>query len=475
MDQSARGELTPIVPGNLGGTDARQRGRSVARLSEQKASAIDRLYALSPKAIWDVVKRQRPSFWFVCIYLFFEYVRPQQIYKPILGPPYARITILLALASFLLERRKFRFRVPELLLAAFSIVVVASSFTAFDPSVSSDKLSEYFTWVLIYVLIANTVDTEERFLVFILSFLLYSFKMSQFGTRIWADRGFAFASWGATGAPGWFQNSGEFGIQMCIFLPILIAFIVALGKRWPRWLRVATWAVAATAVTGIVASSSRGAFIGLAAVVLWLLLKSQNKFRALFVTLAVVGLVYAITPEKLKNRFQQAGEDETSVSRMTMWKQGLEMMRDYPVLGIGYANWQKYDSVHYGGTGLLAHNTFIQAGSELGYTGLATFLALIACTFVINRRTRKLAEPASDRGRFIFYMAHGLDGALVGFIASGFFISVLFYPFFWINFAMTVALHNAALASLPIENSSPLAQHPPGWRRGLRGAVRPAS
>jgi O-antigen ligase len=475
MDQSAKGELTPIVPSTLGETDARQRGRTAANLSGRKASAIDRLYALSPKAIWDFVKRQRPSFWFVCIYLFFEYVRPQQIYKPILGPPYARITILLALASFLLERRTFRFRVPELLLAAFSIVVVASSFTAFDPSVSSDKLSEYFTWVLIYVLIANTVDTEERFLVFILSFLLYSFKMSQFGTRVWAERGFAFSPWGTTGAPGWFQNSGEFGIQMCIFLPILIAFITALGKRWPRWLRVAMWAVAATAITGIVASSSRGAFIGLAAVVLWLLLKSQNKFRAMFVTLVVVGLVYAITPQRLKDRFQQAGGDETSVSRMTMWNQGLEIMRDYPVLGIGYANWQKYHAVHYGGTGLLAHNTFIQAGSELGYTGLATFLALISCTFVINRRTRKLAAQASDRGRFIFYMAHGLDGALVGFIASGFFISVLFYPFFWINFAMTVALHNAALASLPIENSSPPAPHLIGWRRGLRGAVRPAS
>jgi hypothetical protein len=42
-------------------------------------------------------------------------------------------------------------------------------------------------------------------------------------------------------------------------------------------------------------------------------------------------------------------------------------------------------------------------------------------------------------------MAHGLDAALIGYLASGFFITVLYYPFFWINFAMTVALHRAAL------------------------------
>jgi putative inorganic carbon (hco3(-)) transporter len=473
MDQNSGGELAPIVPNNLVGTEVRQHRRPYAQASGSIATAVGRLYSLSPKAIWDFLKRQSPSYWLVCIYLFFEYVRPQQIYEAILGPPYARIAILLALAAFLLERRRFRFGIPEFLLAIFSFIVLVSSFTAFDPSISYDKLTQYFSWVLIYLLIANTVTTEGRFLVLMLSFLLYSTKMSQFGTRSWAEDGFAFRSWGTTGSPGWFQNSGEFGIQMCIFLPLIVAFIMGLEKHWPRWLRWVTWLVAATAIIGVVASSSRGAFIGAAAVIVWLLLKSRNKLRTLLVTLAVVGLVYAITPAQQKIRFENAGEDKTSVSRITMWKQGVEMMRDHPITGVGYANWLKYDAVYYGGTGLLVHNTFIQAGSELGYPGLVIFLALVACTFVINRKTRKLTADAGDRGRFIFYMAHGLDGALVGFIASGFFISVLYYPFFWINFAMTVALHNAALAGFPPGIGLPPVQHPSAWRSAR--AVRPRS
>ena len=317
--------------------------------------------------------------------------------------------------------------------------MIASSFTAFHPSTSFDKIYVYFAWVLIYLLIANVIDTEERFLVFMLSFLLYSFKMSQFGTRSWAQDGFVFRNWGTTGAPGFFQNSGEFGIQMCIFLPLVVAFVQALGNNWPRWLRLVAWGIAGTAVTGIVASSSRGALVGLAAVTLWLLMKSRQRVKALLATIAFVGLVYAITPATQKARFQTMGDDRTSINRTTYWKHGLEIMRDYPILGIGYANWPEYHAINYG-VRALPHNIFIEAGAELGYTGLAGFVALIGCTFLINRRTRQLAKHRADGGRFIYFMAHGLDGALVGFIASGFFVTVLYYPFFWINFAMTMGL-----------------------------------
>lgn len=428
---------------------------------------------MRPSAIWRFLKRQPPSFWLVCIYLFFEYVRPQQIYRAIEGPPYARAAIILALAAFLMEQRRIRFRTPELLLTIFSVVVVASSIGAFQPSTSYGKLFDYFAWVVIYFLIANAVDTEERFFVFLLSFLLYSFKMSQAATRSWALDGFVFREWGAAGAPGFFQNSGEFGIQMCIFLPLIVAFILALGGNWPRWLRWVAWGIAGTAVMGIVASSSRGALLGLAAVVMWLMMKSRRRVRALLITGVVVGLVYAITPETQKMRLQDVGTDKTSISRTTAWKQGLEMMRDYPLFGIGYANWREYRQINYGSP-VLPHNIFIEAGAELGYTGLAAFLALIGCTFVVNRRTRKLAERLSDRGRFILYMAHGLDGALVGFMASGFFVTVLYYPFFWINFAMTVALHNATMNKLGGKSLPPRSWRGKQTRDPMLSAVRGA-
>ncbi|MDP9201098.1 MAG: O-antigen ligase family protein [Gemmatimonadota bacterium] len=428
------------------------------------------LYSLRPSAIWKSLKRQPASFWFVLIYLFFEYVRPQQIYEAMLGPPYALIAIILALISFLFERRKLRFQNPELLLTIFTLVVLASSVTAFEPSISFsyDNLSLYFGWVLIYLMIANSADTEERFFLFLLCFLLYSFKMAQFGTRSWAGYGFGFNAYGAAGAPGFFKNSGEFGIQMCVFFPLVVAFILALKEYWPRWLRWASWVVPGTAITGIVASSSRGALVGLAAVSLWMLLQTRHKFRGLVATVALAGIVYTITPSESKARFETIGEDNSSISRTTNWKNGLEIMSQYPLLGIGYANWRKYHAINYG-TELLPHNVFIEAGAELGYIGLAAFLALIWCTFAVNARTRRLARQFPQDSGFINRMAYGLDGALVGFVASGFFVTVLYYPYFWINLAMTVALNNAAVQRFADSNRFPA--QPGSVRR--RGGSRP--
>ena len=41
--------------------------------------------------------------------------------------------------------------------------------------------------------------------------------------------------------------------------------------------------------------------------------------------------------------------------------------------------------------------------------------------------------------------AWGLDGAMVGYMASGFFVTVLYYPYQWFNLAFAAALHLCAL------------------------------
>jgi len=411
------------------------------------------LYSVRFGEVWNFVRRQPASFILVCFYLFMEYVRPQQIWTVIAGPPYSKFIIGLAIVAFFLEGRKIRLGMPEFWLGLFTLIVLASSVMSLWPDDSYADLSIYLSWVVIYVLIANSNDTEERFLVFALSFILYSFKMAQHGTRSWAADGFAFRNWGANGAPGWFSNSGEFAIQMCVFLAIVVCFTRSLAKYWPKWKRYLFWSMPVCAVISIVASSSRGGLVGLGAVALWLLLKSRYKVRALIGTAVLAVSVYFLLPEAQIQRLQNMGDDVTSVSRTDLWNHGLKIMSEYPVLGIGYKNWLTYHELHYG-LRLLPHNIFIEAGSELGFVGLLTFVVLIGVTLLVNHRTRKLMKGRGEEGRFIFEMSHGLDAALIGYLACGFFVTVLYYPFFWINLAMTVSLHNAALNKLQRSGSS---------------------
>jgi putative inorganic carbon (HCO3(-)) transporter len=193
----------------------------------------------------------------------------------------------------------------------------------------------------------------------------------------------------------------------------------------------------------MLSSSNRGTLVGGAAVVIWMFLKSRYKVKAMLVLILVASISFQFIPAAQKQRFQVAGEDRTSITRIENWKKGIKMAEMYPVFGVGYKNWGIADAKYFNGNGLLSHNIFIECLSELGYTGLIIFVLLIYSTVKSNRETRRNVSMNGDvQNKFIYYMAHALDSALIGYLVSGFFVTVLYYPYFWINLSMTVALNN---------------------------------
>jgi O-antigen ligase len=416
-------------------------------LSPEQRTPPVKLWRLKIRDLWRFLTRQPLSFWLICFYLFIEYVRPQQVWPVLDVAPWGELAIYGSLAALLFEGGIPRLRgTLAWLYLLFVAVVLASSFAAVRPSDSWEMISLPLSWFLIFLLITNIVTTERRWLVFMLSFLLYSFKMSQHGFRTWASIGFGFQSWGATGGPGWFHNSGEFGIQMCVFFPLSVAFFMALRQYWDRWRLILFVAMPVTAVASMIASSSRGALVGGAAVLAWMVLRSKYRVRGTIYGVLAMALVIVLVPEEQKARFEVAGEDNTSIARITRWKNGVEIAQEYPFLGIGYENWYSYNLNRYGRGGL-PHNHFIEAWSELGYLGLFSFLSLIFGTVWVNWGTRRIVRHLGERGRFIHEMAHGLDGALIGYLVSGFFVTVLHYPYFWINLALVVSLRICAVES----------------------------
>ncbi len=417
--------------------------------------AMLNILSLQPRRMWHWFLAQDGAFLAMTAYLFFEYVRPQQIYKSFAIIPFGQITIALSILIFLGKGRWFSVRSgANALLLAYCAVVLASSFAAYDTSASIDKWQLFFSWVVIYFLIINVVRTEEKLAFYLFTWLIWNFYMSQGATRQFAGRGFSFASWGVKGAPGWFQNSGEFGIEMCIFLPIAWHFYLAARPHLDKWRKAFLIAMPVTAVLGIIGSSSRGSLLGMGSVAAWALLRSKSRFRAGIGVAMLVGAVYLVLPQQQRERFSESGEDSTSTRRLTYWQRGMEMAAARPVLGVGYANWIRYYTDHYVdrtqeinysfGFVQLPHNIFVECVAELGYVGLSVFVSLILATFVLNYRSRKLARAGPEPSDFIVQVAYGLDGALVGLLASGFFVTVLYYPFFWINLSFTAALNNVA-------------------------------
>ncbi|WP_339668552.1 O-antigen ligase family protein [Dasania marina] len=404
---------------------------------------IEDFYSLKIKSIWNHVKDEGFSFWMICCYLFFEYVRPQSIIPALDFLPWAQLFIIFSGVGWLFEKNRRWVGVPaNKWMVIFFIVIILSSLFGMSPATSYSRLADFYLWLIIYFLIINIVTTEKRLFVFLLIFIVASFKLSLFGAKTWAFRGFGFTKWGIMGPPGFFQNSGELAIQMLIFFGLSWYFYIAIRKYLTgvRLFLVRLFSV--TAAMTVLGASSRGGQLGL---VVQILMTGRVKVRFLAGIICVGMLGFWLMPQEQIERFQSIGEDKTSIQRMMYWENGWEMMKDNPVLGVGYYNFQPYYERYYPNDLLykraqLPHNIFIQVGADLGFTGLIVYLILIGQVFITGRRVRAIC----DKDSFIYLISKGVEVGFVGFIVAGLFVSVTYYPFMWIQLAIMSSISNIA-------------------------------
>ncbi len=421
------------------------------------------MFSLKARTLWAATKATPLSFKLLCLYVLFEYVRPQSIYSFLSGPPWPLISLGAAIAAFLAEGRRPGIPRPiALALVAFTAVMLASSVAGYQPSASVKDLKVYANWLILIVLVSGLVGTERRWFLFLLMYLAFCLKMSQHGFLAWASRGFSFTSWGVTGGPNWFANSGEFALQMSMFVPAATYYILATRKHLSKTKRLLILFLPISAVGSIIASSSRGGMLALVMVAFIAAIRSNYRVRTTLAFAVGVPLLWLVVPPEFKKRFDTAGSDDTSVIRLRYWTRGMEIAGRHPLLGVGQGSWESYYRDHYvvsgdslnrfDGRGQVivqpAHNSFVEVAAQLGYLGLALFLLLIGSCFWVNLQTRRIAIRLGQRGRFLMLSSRGLDDGMIAFCIAGFFMSVAYYPFVWMQIALTAGLHGATRDAL---------------------------
>jgi len=402
----------------------------------------------SIRTLWHEYRREKWVFLVVCIYLIFEYNHPQTIYPMLDIVPWGKTLLLLGI--FLAFSDKTTTSPPAAALRpmiAFSVSVLCSMAFAYSPSVAAEQWIMFFGWLFVVLLLTSVVNTRTRVFLFVVAYFLCNLKMAQHGFRSWVSRGFGFAGWGVSGSPGWFQNSGEFALEMVVFLPLVLAYIAAFRKDWSRLVRGVFYLLAVMVVGSIIASSSRGAIIGLVGVGLWGVMFTRRRLRALLALVALSFLIYLMIPPEFKARFETIGDDTTSVSRLTYWEYAEEAFRKNPLTGIGFRNWTVWVTTqHPELSGLIGgrdrveviHNTYLEAATELGLWGIAAYLAILVQIFLTNLSSARKASLRGDR--FLAVTAVGLNGSLIGYLGPSYFMSVLYYPYVWILLALTVCV-----------------------------------
>lgn len=417
------------------------------RRNVNKPVQMDDLYALKLGSLWAAFKAEHASLWFLGLYFFFEYVRPQTLYPQFDILPWSQLTLVMAIVTAFADKTATWISgALNKWLWLLTFWVFLSGVFAFNPSDSLDAWVFIVNWVIIYYLIITVVNSEKRFFLFIAIYLLFNLKMAQHGSITWALRGFSFTGWGLTGSPGWFRNSGEYAIQMLIFGSLTISFVLALRQHWGILKKAVMYMVAVSGYMAVMGASSRGSQLGLVVILVWMLLKTKIGIKGLLLASVVAVAAYYLLPEKQLDRFREMGEDPSSIQRLVYWEIGTELVNKYPIFGIGYKNWLSYvGNLYPGGVGPLnkvevPHNILVEIAAESGIPALVMFVIMIVVTLVYCHKIRKLANAMNNK--FYYYISLGLEAGLIGYLAAGMFVTVFYYPFFWVQIGIIAALHN---------------------------------
>lgn len=405
---------------------------------------VENFYAFKVAPMWRYFKKQHFSFWMICGYLFFEFVKPQALFPVIDFLPWAQLLLMGAMVgAFVDPTVKWVSAVPNFYIAAFFIMILISILLARYPDVSKFHFMDFFGWFVIYFLAINIVNTRERFYIFILIYVVAAGKIALGTSRSWVSRGFSFQSWGLMGPTGYFQNSGELAILMVMLFPLAFYFYQAVKNnvsKWERWLLIAFWVCPLLTTLG---ASSRGAQLALLIQFAIMFRKSVFKIKPLIALVFFLLAFNFLLPQEQKDRFSSAGDDRTSQQRLLYWEHGWTMMKDHPLTGVGYFNFIPYYEEFYYYDKLYAkaqlpHNIFIQVGTDAGFIALTFFiLILLYCIWKPLRMVaRKDIDPVS---KAVFA---GLGVGVVGYLVAGQFVTVTYYPFIWVHLAFIVALVN---------------------------------
>lgn len=419
-------------------------------LPTKTSAEVGELFFFKLGRLWQQFKQESLAFKFICGYLFVEYFRPQTIYPALDILPWAQFFLGGALMFTVMDKQaRLAFSAVHFWMLMWVIVIYSSFLVAFNVSWSLDKQIFFIQWVIVFFIISMLVTTRARFYLFFMVFMICGFKIALGTTRIWVMRGFSFTTWGLAGPSGYFQNSGELAILMLTLLPISYYLWAAHRHSLPRFEKLFLTLSMICPFLTIIGSSSRGGQLAML-VQLGIMFHRQIFKPKIMVSVAIIGaLGFAVLPDEQKERFSGIGTDKTSQQRILYWENGWEMIKDHPVLGVGYYNFIPYYNTYYSEdivdrrkSAELPHNIFIQVGTDAGFLGLFVFVILI-CLSLFKRL------PDKDRYPIEYSIMRGLRMGTLGFLIAGQFVTVTYYPFLWMNLALQCAI-SVACQSKPV-------------------------
>lgn len=350
--------------------------------------------------------------------------------------PVAMLVGIATLAAWMLskEPKKLQINAVSGLLLAFVFWMSFANLFAIVPDLAFDKWNQSFKILLMTLVTMVLMNNRERLhaliWVIVLSLGYFGLKGGVFtiitgGTsRVW-------------GPPRSFIADNN-ALAMALLMALPLVRYLQLHTE-DKWIRFGLLGLIVAMVFSILGSYSRGALVGLAAVGLFLLVKSRHRI------LVSIGLAMAIVvgasfvPQTWIDRMRTIEtytEDGSALSRLEVWGFALKVARDRPLVGGGFrvfADEQlylKYVPDARKGRGRNYHSVYFEILGELGFPGLFIYLGLLAAAWFSGSR---IVARTKDRPDLLWAndLARMVQISLVAFASAGTFQNLAFFDLYF--------------------------------------------
>ena len=351
---------------------------------------------------------------------------------------------LLLFAAWLLRAlaRNEPLRLPGVLLPVglLGAVVALSLIVSPDPGAGMLDFLRYALYIMFFFLVVQLTETRAQVELILRVFVLSAACAS-------ACALYQFIVLGQSRAGGPISDPNDFAYVMACVLPFAAHLLTTARSR--RWL----WAVCFVILcAAVLATLSRGALVGLAALAVWgtatRRIPIAGVLLGIVALMSVIAVAFALWAPQLHDRLAGKGKvaDANVASRQALWSGALRMAGDRPLLGVGPGRFGAEAPMYVRNSPLdiknpVVHNSYLHVLAELGVLGLAAFLAFLIGTWRLLARTRAraLAED-DDEGR---RLATAMQAAMVVALVSAAFLSVQLTTPFWLFGALAVVVSAA--------------------------------
>lgn len=348
------------------------------------------------------------------------------------GMPFAQLVGVVTLVGFVFarDRKPFLIGRETLLLLALWGWFALTTMQAMYPEMAWLKFTEV-SKILLMALLAVPLFQDRRKLRILILVIAMSLGFYGFKGGI-----FVLTSGGGSmvlGPPdSFFAANTELALALNMAAPLL----VYLAREEPRrWLRYLLWAMFGLTVLAVPFTYSRGGFIGLVVVLLFLFVKARRRVLLVPVIALLVVAFSMFTPERWVSRMQtleNVEEDGSAQLRMMSWRVALGIVGDRPIFGGGFlvfvdrATYDIYMPNYPRAFGHDAHSIYFNLIGEHGWVGFGLFFTLIGVTVLRLRELRRMAR-AHPQVQWAANYADMLQASIATYLTTGAFLSVAYF------------------------------------------------